>query len=369
MTIVDEHHRELAVRPVCDAIGVSRATWYRRRARALQPAHAAALHDSGGTIPAAATRPHPRRIPDEQRHRIRAILCEERFMDQTPRGVHAALLSQGLYLCSVRSMYRILAENRAVRERRALRWHEPAPVPRLVASAANQVWTWDITKLPGVFGGWYSLYVILDLFSRFVVGWRLAQSESSLLAAKLVEESVQRHRVPRGTLVVHSDRGAPLTSRPLSALLAELGFERSHARPRTSNDNAFSESQFKTLKYGPMWPMKPMNFDQWNAWCPELVDWYNRRHHHEGLAHFTPQEVFTGEHRRLLVVRQKALDAAYARHPERFVNGRPIASSVPTEVWINRPSSPSGGSPGAGSATGALRCAQARSRSRQLVTA
>jgi len=351
MTLVDAHHHEVGVKPACAAVGVSRATWYRRRASA-RAIERAPSDSSSETVAPRMHRPHPRRIPDAERARIRGVLCEERFMDQTPRGVHAALLSQGVYLCSVRSMYRMLDEIKAVRERRALRSHDRAPVPRLVARAPNQVWTWDITKLPGAFVGWYSLYVILDLYSRFVVGWCLAQSESGLLAAKLVEETAQRHCVAHGALVVHSDRGAPMTSKPLSALLAELGFERSHARPRTSNDNAFSESQFKTIKYGPMWPTEALTFDQWNAWCPQLLDWYNRRHHHEGIGHFTPEQVFTGEHARLLVVRQCALDAAHARNPERFVNGRPVARSVPEEVWINRPSppSPSGGSPGAGPA-------------------
>jgi transposase InsO family protein len=355
MTLVDEHHHELAVKPACQAVGVSRATWYRRRARAMERANIAAAPEVSETNAQRVCRAHPRRIPDEERHRILGVLCEERFMDQTPRGAFAALLSEGTYLCSVRSMYRILGENRAVRERRPLRSHERAPVPRLVARAPNQVWTWDITKLPGIFGGWYSLYVILDLYSRFVVGWRLAQSESGLLAAKLVEETAVRHGVERGTLIVHSDRGAPMTSKPLSAMLAELGFERSHARPRTSNDNAFSESQFKTIKYGPMWPSEAMSFDQWNAWCVELFEWYNRRHHHEGIGHFTPEQVFGGEHLHLLTVRQRALDEAFARNPERFVNGRPIARAVPTEVWINRPPSPSGGSPGAGPANEAPR--------------
>jgi len=355
MTLVDEHHHELAVKQVCAAVGVSRATWYRRRARAVERAHDVLAPVSDEIISTHARRSHPRRIPDTERDRILSVLCEERFMDQTPRGTFAALLSEGTYLCSVRSMYRILGESEAVRERRPLRSHECAPVPRLVARAPNQVWTWDITKLSGAFGGWYSLYVILDLYSRFVAGWRLAQSESGLPAAALVEETVARHGVARGALVVHSDRGAPMTSKPLSAMLAELGFERSHARPRTSNDNAFSESQFKTIKYGPMWPLTPMSFDQWNAWCPELFDWYNHRHHHEGLSHFTPHQVFTGAHTQLLGVRQQALDAAYARNPERFVKGRPVAQAVPPEVWINRPPSPSGGSPGAGPATEAPR--------------
>ena len=370
MTLVDDHHREVGIKPACEALSVSRATWYRRRARAIKREADSAVPEVSATIARRVRRAHPRRIPEKDRDRVRSVLCEERFMDQTPRGVHAALLSEGVYLCSVRSMYRFLGESDAVRERRALRSHERAPVPRLVARAPNQVWTWDITKLPDAFGGWYSLYVILDLYSRFVVGWRLAKTESGAVAAALVRDSVVQWNVPRGSLAVHADRGAPMTSHDLSSLLAALGFERSHARPRTSNDNAFSESQFKTIKYGPMWPSEALSFDQWSAWCHELFEWYNRRHHHEGIGHFTPHQVFSGEHETLRQVRQRALDDAFARNPERFVKGRPTAQSVPKEVWINRPlpPSPSGGSPGPGPAIEAPQDLAALPEPRELVT-
>ena len=325
MTLVDAHHDELGVKPACDALGVSRATWYRRRA----PAEA--------TSEPIRMRSHPRRIGGDERARILALLCEYRFADLTPRQVHAALLSEGTYLCSPSSMYRILRESRAIRERRRIASHPRHEKPVLVATRPDQVWTWDVTRVPASGGGHYALHVAIDLYSRCVVAWRLARGELAMLARDFIDAAVRANGVdPRG-LVVHSDRGTPMTAQPLSDLYLALGIRKSFSRPRTSNDNAFSESQFKTLKYGPAWPEGRMTFDEWRRWCPQAFHWYNHRHHHESLAHFTPAEVHSGRHLELIAVRQKALDRAWIAHPERFVRGRPVARHLPGEVWINRP--------------------------------
>ena len=308
MNLVDQHHHDVGIAPACDALAVSRATWYRRRAK-----NAKSVSCDGTSLMDAARRFHPRRISCLDRTRILKTLCSDRFLDMTPRGAHAALLSQGTYLCSVRTMYRILAQSKAIRERRRIATHPQAEIPRLRATRPNQVWTWDITKLPAAIGGYYNLYVIIDLYSRCVVGWRLSTTETGALAA--------------------------MTSRSLSQCLAELNITQSHSRPRTSNDNAYSESQFKTLKYGPAWPDRRMTFDEWQDWCPIAFDWYNNRHHHEGIAYFTPSQVHRGEHLQLHRVRQNALDQFWKQHPERFVRGRPRAPSLPDQVWINRPQS------------------------------
>ena len=335
MNLVDQHHYDVGIASACDALAVSRATWYRRRAK-----NAKSVSCDGTSLMDAARRFHPRRISCLDRTRILKTLCSDRFLDMTPRGAHAALLSQGTHLCSVRTMYRILAQSKAIRERRRIATHPQAEIPRLLATRSNQVWTWDITKLPAAIGGYYNLYVILDLYSRCVVGWRLSRSESGALAAMFVRETILAHGVDPDGLTIHADRGAAMTSHHLSQCLADMNIAQSHSRPRTSNDNAYSESQFKTLKYGPAWPDRRMTFDEWQDWCPIAFDWYNNRHHHEGIAYFTPSQVHRGEHLQLHRVRQNALDQFWKPHPERFVRGRPQAPSLPDQVWINRPQSP-----------------------------
>ena len=335
MSLVDQYHHEVAIAPACNALNVSRATWYRRRTKNLK-----SISCDATSLTNAARPFHPRRISCVDRQHIFEILCGEQFLDMTPRGAHAALLSQGTYLCSVRTMYRILAQNKAIRERRRIASHPQAEVPRLRATRPNQVWTWDITKLPAALGGYYNLYVILDLYSRCVVGWRLARSETGALAAMFVRETILANNVDPDGLSIHADRGAAMTSRHLSQCLCEMNITQSHSRPRTSNDNAYSESQFKTLKYGPAWPDRRMTFNEWQDWCPLAFDWYNNRHHHEGIAYFTPSQVYCGEHLQIQRIRQHALDRFWKEHPERFVRGRPLAPSLPDQVWINRPESP-----------------------------
>jgi putative transposase len=328
MSLVDAHHARVGVAPACDALGVSRATWYRRRARGEM---------SGEHSPRDAHPRHPRRIGPDERRRVLDVLCAPEFMDRSPRAIHAVLLDRGQYLCSVRSMYRILGESRAARERRAVRHHGAHGTPHLRATGPDQVWSWDITRLPDAPGGWLSLYVVMDVYSRCVVAWLLARRESGALAAQLVRDAVLGRGIDPGSLTLHADRGGPMRSRPMAEMLADLGVEASHSRPRTSNDNPFSEAHFKTLKHCPTYPAGRGTLDQWQAWCREFFPWYNREHRHGGIAFFAPDDVHAGRHHAMTRARQRTLDAAYAAHPERFVRGRPVARRAPREVWINRP--------------------------------
>lgn len=306
----------------CAAVGLSRATAYRHlRASARVPA----------TRP-----PSHRRIPDEERSEILAVLDSEHFIDQPPREVYATLLSEGTYLCSWRTMYRVLAERGPVRERRNQREAKSHAVPRLIATAPNSVWSWDISKLAtyerGVF---LNLYVVLDLYSRFVVAWMVAAHENSALAQQLFREAIERYEIDPGTLVVHQDRGAPMTSHGFADLLTDLGVERSYSRPRVSDDNAFSEAHFHTLKYQPDYPGRFRDIAHARQWCSTFFAWYNDAHHHEGLALFTPEQVFRGRVESVAVRRQEALSVAYARSPERFVNGPPVVARPPARVLLN----------------------------------
>jgi putative transposase len=326
MTIVDAHAPEVGIAPACRAVEVSRATWYRRRKKADR-----ALQDKP-------RRPSPRRLSDDERTLVVDILCSEEFMDRSPPAVYAILLERGEYVCSVRTMYRILAEQRAVRERRRQRVHPEYTTPICCARGPNELWSWDITKLAGPNRSWFSLYVILDVYSRFVVGWLLAKRESAFLATKLIEQSLHTHEVDPTGLTIHADRGAPMRAKTLAQFMADLEIERSHSRPRVSNDNPFSESQFKTLKYCPQYPGSFGTIENAKSWAGTFFDWYNREHRHAGIGLFTPADVYTGKHLELTRARQRVLDRAYAAHPERFVRGRPTPPCVSTEVWINEPS-------------------------------
>jgi putative transposase len=287
--------------------------------------------------PVARPRSH-RRIPDEIRAEILAVLDSERFVDQPPREVYATLLSEGTYLCSWTTMYRVLRERGALKERRNQRERRSHAVPRLVADAPNRVWTWDVSKLAtherGVF---LSLYVVLDLFSRYVVAWMVAAHENSALAKQLFAEAISRYGVNPGELVVHQDRGAPMTSHGFAELLGQLGVERSYARPRVSNDNPYSESHFRTAKYQPDYPGRFRDAVHARRWCEDFFAWYNEDHHHTGLALFTPSDVFFGQVDAIAHRRQDALLAAYAAHPERFVSGPPTVKRPPPRVFINPP--------------------------------
>ena len=307
----------------CLALGISRATLYRQ----TQPA----------TLPVVLPRaPSPRRLSDLERQAVLDVLHTEEFVDQPPSEVHARLLSRGVYLASLRTMYRVLAASGETGERRAQRGPMKHAKPTLAATAPNQVWTWDITKLRGALSGvFYHLYAILDLFSRMTVGWLLAERESAELAQQLFAETVARHGVEPGSLTVHADRGSAMRSEGLAQLLGSLGVVRSFSRPHVSDDNAFSESQFKTLKYQPDYPERFASPAHARAWCQEFFAWYNDVHQHSGLAFFTPADVFYGRVEDIAARRKAALDDAYDAHPERFPNGAPVVRRPPASVAIN----------------------------------
>lgn len=317
----------------CDVMAVPRSSFYSRMRRLAGP------------VPVRLTMPRPapaRSLSQAEREAVLAKLHEPRFVDMAPAQVHATLLDEGTYLCAPRSMYRILEAQDESRERRAIRRHPPTATPSIFATAPNQVWTWDITKLASMIKGiWFALYVVLDLFSRFVVGWTIARRELGSIAEALLRDSCEKHGVRPGQLVVHSDRGKPMTATPVVILFDELGVRASLSRPRVSNDNPYSESQFKTTKYRPDFPGKFESEHAARAWARPFFEWYNRQHRHSSLAMLTPEDVFLGRSDEVLERRRVTLHAAYETHPERFVRGRPEPPTLPTEVWINRPPPPS----------------------------
>ena len=324
MDIVEEiDDPSIPIVQACAAVGLSRATLYRQ----TQPAQPA--------LPSVRA-PSPRRLSDTERQAVLDTLHSDEFVDQPPQEAYAKLLSRGVYLASIRTMYRILAALGESGERRAQRVPINHAKPTLTATAPNQVWTWDITKLrgplPGVF---YFLYAVLDLFSRMTVGWLLAEHESAELAEHLFAESVARHCVEPGELTLHADRGSAMRSEGLAQLLGSLGVDRSFSRPHVSDDNAFSESQFKTLKYQPDYPERFASVLHGRAWCQDFFGWYNDDHQHSGLALFTPADVFYGRVEEVAARRQVALDAAYAAHSERFPNGPPVVRRPPASVANN----------------------------------
>ena len=279
-----------------------------------------------------------RALSADEKAVVRATLNSERFQDDAPREVYATLLDEGTYLCSVPTMYRILRENQEIRERRDQLRHPTYAKPELLATAPNQVWTWDITKLLGpVKWVYFYLYVLLDLFSRFVVGWLIAERESTELAQALMAESCTRQAIPPHQLTIHADRGAPMIAKPLALLLADLGVTESHSRPHVSNDNPFSEAQFKTLKYQPDYPERFGSQADARTWTQRFFPWYNFEHRHSGIGWMTPAAVHYGQAAQLWQHRQAVLHQAYAAHPERFVKGLPQPPALPSAVWINPP--------------------------------
>lgn len=323
--------RELAqkvgVAPACAALGVSRATFYRRK----RPAPG---HQQPRPTPARALR-------ESECARVVELLASPRFVDRSPAEVFATLLDKGQYLCSERTMYRILARSQPVRERRNQRQHPQYARPELMATGPNQVWSWDITKLLGPKKwSYFYLYVLLDIFSRYAVGWMLADRENAALAGRLIEETCLKQGVEPEVLTLHSDRGAPMTSKCTAQLLADLGVTRSLSRPRVCDDNPFSEAQFKTLKYHPGFPGRFQDIEQAKAFCRSFFPWYNTEHRHGGIAMLTPDDVHHGRAKELIDQRQRALQAAWAAHPERFVRGKPKPGPLPKAVWINPPKPP-----------------------------
>jgi putative transposase len=314
---------QLPLEVACDALSVSRTTLY----RTLQPKKVSTVR---------APRRVPRKLSDADREAVVEVLHDERFVDQPPGEIVATLLTAGIYLASVRTFYRILAAMDEVRERRAQRRH-PTPVKPVVrATGPNQVWTWDITKIAGPTAGvFYYVYVMIDLFSRYVVGWMIAQRENGGLAAQWLRETIEARSVDPDGLQIHNDRGAPMTSATFTTLCVTLGIAQSFSRPHVSDDNPFSESQFKTMKYQPDFPVRFGSLLHARAWMEEFFTWHNEAHQHAGLCMFTPADVYFGRVEQVAERRQRALDAAFAAHPERFVKGRPVVRRPPQEVCIN----------------------------------
>ncbi len=318
---------QVGTRPACFALGMSRATFYRRLAPFCGPRPAPA-------------RP-ARALSDCERETVLAQLNSERFRDQSPAEVAATLLDEGQYLCSVRTMYRVLDEAGGTSERRDQLTHPAYQKPELLASGPNELWSWDITKLLGP-AKWtyFYLYVVLDVFSRYVVGWMLAHRESAQLAKQLFEDTCRKQGIQPEQLTVHADRGSSMTSKPVAFLLSDLGITKTHSRPHVSNDNPYSESQFRTLKYRPGFPDRFGCIQDARAFAVDFFHWYNEEHHHSGISLLTPSVLHHGEAPQVIENRQTVLDAAYVVHPERFVKHAPKANPAPSKVWINKPAPP-----------------------------
>jgi transposase InsO family protein len=317
-------------RQACEVLDLCRNSWRAARARAQFCGPINPLRRKRGVAG------QPRALSPEQRAEVQKVLTDDQYHDQPPVQVFHSLLERGVYLCSVSTMHRLMRKANLSGERRVQRPPSPQPIPRLLATEPHQVWTWDIAKLPTQQRGEYlSLYVVMDLFSRYIVAWMLSRKENSALASQLIAEAYKRYNIAPDRLTLHQDRGVPMTAHCYLDLLAELHITASHSRPRVSNDNAMSESQFKTMKYQPDYPRRFDHYDHGMQWTKDYTQWYNHSHHHSGLAGFTPYQVFSGEYRQIAIVRQRALDEAYARHPERFSKGRPIVKMPPAEVSIN----------------------------------
>lgn len=327
MAAAGELALQVGTAPACLALGVSRASFYRQ----LAPVH--------GPAPA---RPRPARaLTNPEREAVLAHLYSDRFQDQSPMEVCATLLDEGHYYCSVRTMYRLLAQAGQTRERRAQLVHPAYAKPELLTSAPNQLWSWDITKLLGP-AKWtyFYLYVILDVYSRYVVGWMIAHRESAELAKQLFADTCAKQNIKENELTIHADNGSSMTSRSVAFLLSDLGITKTHSRPHVSNDNPYSESQFKTMKYRPHYPDRFGSIEDARALTGNFVHWYNEEHHHSGISLLTPSMLHHGQAPLIIEKRQSVLNAAYLIHPERFVKRPPKSPPAPAQVWINKPLTP-----------------------------
>jgi putative transposase len=318
---------EVGIKPACESLDIARCRYYREQAKKISP------------VVQRRKRPSPpRALSEEERQGVLDVLHCDRFVDKAPNEIYATLLDEGKYLCSVSSMYRILEDNEEVRERRNQLRHPAYQKPELLATAPNQVWSWDITKLLGpVKWTYFYLYVILDIFSRYVVGWMVAPNESAALAQKLIKETCAKQNIVKGQLTIHADRGCSMKSKPVALLLADLGVTKTHSRPHTSDDNPYSEAQFKTLKYRPDFPVRFGSIQDSRSFCQVFFPWYNKEHRHTGIGLLTPEVVHYGLTGEVIKARSEVLQAAYEAHPERFVRKIPSPPSVPTAAWINKP--------------------------------
>jgi len=329
---VEELTPIVGTRPACRAVGASPATVYRHRR------------------PPASRPPRPRPTParalsGDERETVLAELHSERFVDCSPAQVYATLLDEGQYLCSERTMYRLLAARHGgVRERRDQLTHPAYAKPELLAERPNELWSWDVSKLLGpAKWSYFYLYVILDVFSRYVVGWTVQERETAAIASALLAQAVEQQQIPEGTLTVHADRGAPQRAKPVAFLLADLGVTKTHSRPYTSSDNPYSEAHFKTLKYRPGFPDRFTSLLEAREHCRGFFHWYNHAHRHSGIGLMTPAAVHHGQAQRLRDRRAAVLADAYARTPERFVRRPPVPPELPTAAWINKPTTEEAG--------------------------
>jgi putative transposase len=352
MAGVAELAPRVGVTAACQALGVARASFYRRPGqpsvaigRGDPPARSASAFRDGSAPDSRPTeadppavRPHPRALTAAERQAVLDVLHSPRFRDASPAAVYATLLDQGTYLASERTMYRLLAAAGETRERRDQLVHPAYHKPELLATAPNQVWSWDITKLLGP-AKWtyFYLYVVLDIFSRYVTGWMVAQREHAALAERLIAETVAKQGIVTGQLTIHADRGSSMTSKPVAFLLADLGITKTHSRPQVSNDNPYSESQFKTLKYRPGFPNRFASLEEARAFCQHFFRWYNTEHRHSGIGLFAPEVVHYGRAGAAYEARSRVLAVAHATHPERFVNNPPQPPRLPTAAYINPP--------------------------------
>jgi putative transposase len=323
---VEELTPIIGTRPACRALGASPATIYRRR-RPPEPR-------------TPKPRPTPARaLSEPERRAVLEVLHSERFVDTAPEETYATLLDEGTYLCSTRTMYRILAaEHGGVRERRDQLTHPTYAKPELLATRPNELWSWDVSKLKGP-AKWtyFYLYVILDVFSRYLVGWTVQHRETAQLAKALIEQAAEQQQIAPKALTLHADRGAPQRAKPVAFLLADLGITKTHSRPYTSSDNPYSEANFKTLKYRPEFPDRFNDIEHARAHCRAFFDWYNHAHRHSGIGLMTPAAVHHGQAPALHAARARILDDAYQQHPERFVRKPPVPPELPTAAWINKP--------------------------------
>jgi len=374
MASVTELVPVVGVSTACEVIGVVRATFYRHtqtasvrgpqvidgveekekpsprnegaageRSELMPPVPAL---EQGATVPPPATstpsmevpRTHPRALSAVEQQAVRDVLHSERFQDAAPAAVYATLLDEGTYLASERTMYRLLAAEGETRPRRDQLIHPSYAKPELLATAPNQLWSWDITKLLGP-AKWtyFYLYVILDVYSRYAVGWMVAHREQAELAERLIAETIAKQEVPAGQLTLHADRGSSMTSKPVAFLLADLGVTKTHSRPHVSNDNPYSEAQFKTLKYRPGFPACFASMAEARSFCQDFFRWYNAEHRHSGIGLLPPEVVHSGQAQAAYDARSQVLAAAHAAHPERFVRQAPRPPQLPTAAWINPP--------------------------------
>lgn len=316
--------QECGAKEACKAFGVSKATFFRHR-------------DPKPKNEKKRKRHHRQLSETEEKMVLENLTCE-RFIDESVPEIYTTLLDEDQYLCSQRTMYRILHKHASTRDRRDQLHHPEYKKPELLACGPNQVWSWDITKLKGpTKWSYYYLYVIIDIYSRCVVGWMIARRESAVLAERLIQETCETQGIEKNQLTIHADRGTAMRSKLVAQLLADLGITKSHSRPYTSNDNPYSESQFKTMKYYHKFPKTFGSIEDAEIFLRGFFEWYNRQHKHSGIGYVSPESLHTGQAFQIRENREKVLVGAYEKHPERFVRGVPQPPRIPQAAWINKP--------------------------------